>query len=239
MHFDIQQLTLAWIVTAFAGVVQGTIGFGYAVLSVPVLALINPLFAPMPQILMSLPMTSFMAYRERSNLEWQGIGWILIGRLPGTIAGAWLLVVASQVVLQRSLALVVFLAALIIGSGVSLPRTKLTRTVAGFISGIASMTSAIGGPPLALLYRDLPGPVMRSSLGAVFFVGVLLSAIALTFTGRITMDVLVIAALLSPALLLGTYLSRFLTGRVEGKPLRTATLAVSVMAAVLVLIRSL
>ena len=42
-------------VSFLAGVVQGTLGFGMGLVSVPILALVSPLLAPSPQVLLSLP----------------------------------------------------------------------------------------------------------------------------------------------------------------------------------------
>lgn len=41
----------------FATTVQGIAGLGFAMVSVPILALIDPSFAPVPQLLMTLPLT--------------------------------------------------------------------------------------------------------------------------------------------------------------------------------------
>ena len=45
------ELGIALFVTLVASTLQATIAFGFSVVSVPILALINPLLAPIPQIL--------------------------------------------------------------------------------------------------------------------------------------------------------------------------------------------
>jgi hypothetical protein len=71
--------------------VQGTIGFGYAIVTVPLLSLLDSRLAPVPQILTTLPLTLVAAWHERGHIEARDIGWILLGRLPGMLLGAILM----------------------------------------------------------------------------------------------------------------------------------------------------
>ncbi|MDH3308971.1 MAG: sulfite exporter TauE/SafE family protein, partial [Acidimicrobiia bacterium] len=80
-------LIVAAIVTLVAGAVQGTIGFGSAVLAVPILTMVDPALTPIPQILLSLPLTITVLARERTRIDLRGTGWVLLGRLPGAIIG--------------------------------------------------------------------------------------------------------------------------------------------------------
>ncbi len=64
-----------------------------------------------------------------------------------------LLVVLSRRALNRIISLVVLLAVAVLVTGVSIPRTPRTSLTAGVVSGITATTSAIGGPPLALLFH--------------------------------------------------------------------------------------
>ncbi|MCL1692867.1 MAG: sulfite exporter TauE/SafE family protein, partial [Actinomycetia bacterium] len=60
-------LITALIVTFIAAAIQGVVGMGFAMVSVPILALINPSLAPVPQLLITLPLTISMAWRERHH----------------------------------------------------------------------------------------------------------------------------------------------------------------------------
>lgn len=94
--FSTFELIIALLVTAAAAALQGTVGVGFAMVSVPVLTLLNSDFTPVPQILLSFPMTVFMVLRERRHLDLKGAAWVLSGRLPGAVAGAILLGVLAQ-----------------------------------------------------------------------------------------------------------------------------------------------
>ena len=68
----IAALIIAFVVTVVATAVQGVTGFGMAVISVPVLALIHPALAPVPQTLIGMPLVLAMAWRERGSIDRQG-----------------------------------------------------------------------------------------------------------------------------------------------------------------------
>ena len=52
---------LAFVITGGAAAVQGVAGVGFAMIAVPVLALIDPRLAPVPQLLVVIPLTMYMA----------------------------------------------------------------------------------------------------------------------------------------------------------------------------------
>ena len=67
-------LILALAVTFVAASIQGVVGIGFALVSVPILALIDPSLAPVPQLLITMPLTITMAWRERRHIDASGIG---------------------------------------------------------------------------------------------------------------------------------------------------------------------
>lgn len=225
-------ILVAFVVTAVAATVQGTIGFGFAVLSVPVLSLLDPALAPVPQLLVVFPLTLGMALRERHAIDLTGVWSILVGRFPGAAIGWMLVAVASRAALDLFIAAVVLSAVGAAGGGRSIPRTTTTKFLAGVASGTMSYVSSIGGPPLALLYRDAKGDSLRSTLAVIFVAGLLITISARLVAGQLSWRDAHVAAFLLPAVLLGLYLSRFLTGRVEGAPLRRGILIVAGTAAI-------
>jgi len=208
---------LAWIaalvVTYFAATVQGIVGLGFAMVSVPILALIDPSFAPVPQLLMTLPLTMVMAWRERSHLSLAGVGWVITGRLPGAVIGVGLLAVATQAILQTTIAVLVLIAVAIIATGIHVRRTPATQFGAGLFSGISGLVASIGGPPLALLYTKDEGAVVRSNLAAVFVIGLSISILARLVSGNMTWADARVAAVLFPALVVGYLTSLALKDR--------------------------
>ena len=231
--------SIAFVVTAAAATLQSTVGFGFAVASVPLLRLIDPQLAPVPQLLMIVPLAVSMAIRERASMDIQGIRWVLLGRVIGALAGWALLAIATDLVLDLSLAFIVLMAVFALAVAKTIPRNPTTETVAGTVSGIGAMVSSIGGPPLALLYRDAGGKTLRSSLAAIFVIGLIITITTRAVGGLISTQDLVLAAYLLPAVAIGFYCSQFLIGRMEGAPLRLSILVVASVSALGLILKAI
>lgn len=230
---------LALTITFVAAMIQGVVGLGFAMVSVPILALIDPSLAPVPQLLITLPLTFAMAWRERSHVALRDVGWVVAGRVPGALIGVVLLAVASQAALEVLIAGLVLIAVVIIASGLHVARTPGTQFGAGIFSGVSGLVASIGGPPLALLYTRDEGPVVRSNLAAVFVIGLLITITTRIVSHNMTWDDARTAAILFPALAAGYVTSLALKSRVSQAALRTGILLLSVLGAAGLLIRAL
>ena len=231
-------VSIALFVTTLAATLQATIGFGFAVLSVPVLALLEPRLVPVPQLLLIAPLALGMALRERAALQLKSIWWVVLGRISGAGLGVVLLKYASQFVLDLSIAGVVIVAVLCLTVVPAIPRNPFTEIATGLVSGTGALVSSIGGPPLALLYRDAGGSVVRSTLATIFILGLVATIGARVAGGLITESDLKIALTLLPAVGFGFYLSRFLIGRIEGAPFKRAVLVVATVSAIALTVRA-
>ncbi len=237
--FPPAEIAVAWIVIFVAAALQGSIGFGFNVLSVPILTLVDPALTPIPQLFLALPMALAALWRERTQLDTTGIGWIIAGRIPGALLGAWVITLLDERVLSIVIAVVVLAAVAAIGRGMVIRLDRRNRILAGLVSGFSGTTAAIGGPPLALLYREADGGVVRSSLGAIFSIGVVINLSSLGVTGAIRPSDLVIAALLVPPMVAGFAVSGRLLHRVDGRVVRVGILVVSALAATGLLVAAL
>ena len=232
-------LTIALAITFLAASIQGVVGMGFALVSVPILALIDPSLAPVPQLLITIPLTLTMAWRERRHVDVSRIGWIVAGRIPGAVIGVALLAVATQTTLDVTIAVIVLLAVAIVASGYHVRRTPITEFGAGTLAGVSGMVASIGGPPLALLYSRDDGPTRRSNLAAVFSLGLIVTLTARLATGNISWQDAAVALTLFPAVILGYLASLRFKNRVSQRSARIAILVLSVAGAFGLLVRAI
>jgi uncharacterized membrane protein YfcA len=230
---------LALVVTAGAASIQGLVGVGYGMVAVPVLALISPQLAPVPQLLTVIPLTVLMAWGEWSDIDFRGVGWLLGGRVPGAAIGVALLAVASQRFLDLFIGVVVLLAVLVLARGFAVRITPTSQFGAGVASGTTSMVASIGGPPTALLYSGEKAATIRSTLAAVFTVGVLFTITVRLFTGNITESDLSVSLVLLPAVILGWVVSKGAIDRVPQEKVKSGVLVVAAAAAIGLIIRAI
>ena len=236
---DPATMLAAAVISLLAGGVQGTVGFGMAVVSVPLLTLLDPALTPLPQLLVAVPITLWAAWRERAALDLEGIGWIVAGRIPGAALGASIVTIASDRLLDGLIATIVIGFALATAGRWTVPLNRGTRATAGFAAGVSGTVSAIGGPPLALLYRHSAGGTVRSSLGAVFAIGLGINLAALVTADAFTARDVAVAAWLVGPVLAGFALSRRLHRWVEGPVLARSITGLSLAAAVALAVRAL
>jgi uncharacterized membrane protein YfcA len=225
--------------TAVGSTVQGSLGFGMNLVSVPVLALVLPEALPVTVIVIGIPIAIEMARYERHALDWAGVGWIMAGRLPGTIFGAWVVATVSTSVLQAVAGAVVLTLVVASAALPPLPVRPGTQISAGLVSGVTGTSAGIGGPPLALLYQHHPGPTMRSTLAASFLFGTVLSLVTLGLARQVGADEVLLGVGLAPVVVAGSVAGRRFHGFLERKWLRPAILVVAGSTALAALLHAL
>ena len=86
---------IASAVVVFASFIQGSTGVGFALLVAPVLGILAPTPLPVAVLILMLPLNLYIAWRERTHLDFRSGGWITVGRIAGTFGGLWVLVALS------------------------------------------------------------------------------------------------------------------------------------------------
>jgi uncharacterized protein len=238
LDVSLSVLLVGAVVTFVAAALQSTIGFGFAIVSVPILALVDSRLVPVPQLLMALPLVSAMAWRERHAVDLRGVGWILGGRALGSLVGIVMIKVLSDNALEAAVGILVLVLAATVSIGITVRLNPATQFSAGTVSGVAGMIAYIGGPPLALLYRNHPGARMRSSLSVVFLFGLVITISVRVAASEITTSDLATALLLLPAMLLGFRVAGPFLHRIEERVLRNAVIGLSVAAGVALTVRA-
>lgn len=238
MHVTVAAVAAAAVAMAVGAAVQGAVGFGMNLVSVPVVALVLPKALPVTVILLGIPVAAGMVRYERHAVDRAGVAWVTAGRVPGTVVGAWVVAAVSTSVLDAlagGVVLLVVLASLVMPP---LPVRPVTQVGAGLFSGATGTSTGIGGPPVALLYQHHPGPAMRSTLAATFVIGTCLSLAALAVAGQVHVDQVLLGAGLIPVVVVGSVAGRRLHGLLDRGWLRPAVLVFAAATAVTALVHA-
>lgn len=235
---DRVELAILFLGTLVGGIIQGAIGFGINLVVVPMVALVGPEALPGVPVLLGLPMAMTML-RHPQGIDRSGVAWVLTGRIPGTMLGAWVVTAVSATMLSALAGCAVLVAVGISLLGMQVRVDQRSCLVAGFASGVMNTTAGIGGPPLALLYQHHDGPVVRSTLAASFLFGTLLSIAMLAATGSLHLWQIVLTGFLTPAAVLGGILARRMQGWLDSGWLRPAVLAFGALSAVATILNGL
>jgi uncharacterized protein len=190
-------IAIACVLVVYVGAtVQASIGIGLGMIASPMLALADTAFIPVAIMLAVVPLTFAIAWVDRRHIEPREVGFALVGRVPGTIAGALVVAALSDRVLAVMVAASVLLAVVASITGRLFQPTDRALVVAGLASGFAGTTTGVGGPPMALTYQNSDPATMRATISAFFAIGALMSIGALALAGEIGVRQLQLTALI-------------------------------------------
>jgi uncharacterized membrane protein YfcA len=239
---DISDLHLLYgIATVFAaGVVKGLTGFGFSLLTVPILVI---LLGPKTAI----PIIIILNAASNVPLYFHSRKWSSLGRIRPLIAagiisipvGTYLLLVLDTAVLKLivGIAICLFALAFMLGFRREIKREKHGLIGAGLVSGILNGLISTGGPPVILFLTNqgVPKQRFRASLIA-YFLFLNTATLPVHYAGGlISLEVVEYAAIFMPALAAGALVGTRLIGYVPEAAFRKAVLTV-VMAAGLMLV---
>jgi uncharacterized protein len=235
---DPRTFLLSSLIVMTGAALQGAVGFGLGLFSVPLLLLFAPELVPGPLLASSMVLTMFLALNERGAIAWTDLGWALLGRIAGIAAAAGLLATVTATSVGLWSGILVLVAVGLSASGLHVPPAPKSLMTAGALSGLLGTAVSIGGPPIALLYQREPGPRLRGTLAAFFLIGVALSLVGLGMADRFGLVELRLAGYLVPGILLGFLVSRRAARFLDRGYTRPAILIISALSSLVVILRA-
>ena len=221
---------VAALAVVFAGVAYGLAGFGFVMVSVPLLLVVYPpQTAVTTGILLSM-MTGWMILPA----TWREVQIrTVLALLPGALLGIGLgiallrILAVDAVRLLASLVVVTFAIAMIRGW---VPRgmdSSFAPGTAGMVSGALGATTGMNGPPVVLLFvaRGYAIAAFRASLVTYFLLVNVVALSARIWAGETGWTDLQTALFLLPAAIVGTAVGRRLVPRVPIATFRRFVLA--------------
>lgn len=236
---DPTTLALASLIIFCGALTQSLIGFGLAVVASPLLYIVDPELVPAPVIIMGFSISVLTLFRERGALEFNGLQYALLGRIPGGLLGAALLIFAPQPILGLAIAGIVAAAVILSLLKFNLVVNRKSLFAAGVISGVFGNIAAIGGPPLAILLSGKDARQFRAALSAFFIFSSMIALIILAITGLLSIRHLWLSLLLLPSVILGYLVAGRLVGQIDKDKTRSVTLILCSVSAVVLTVKSI
>ena len=210
--------------------VQSSIGFGLAIVAAPILFLIDPLYVPAPITISALTLSVANSYSHWRSISFRGLRFAILGRIPGTISGGFLLLWIDQQALALWLGLSVLIAVALSMSNIVFKANGKSLFYAGFLSGFMGTSTSIGGPPMALVMQHQENDFIRANLAAFFVVSCFMSLMMLSSIGRFGMEHIMISLPLMPATLAGYWVAMRTMHCISHENLRRVSLGLCVIA---------
>lgn len=202
---------LVALVVFVAALVQGVLGFGGALIAMPLLVTLVGIQTATPAFALIGALASLgNAIRWRAHVTPGELVQLLIPAALGIPIGVLILSRLDAGVVTRGLGVILIAYAAYNLRGWAVPplRHRLWAYAAGFSSGILSGAFNTGGPPVIVFAdaRGWPAERFRGNLQTYFLVISLFAIISHALTGHLTPDVWRTAVLGIPALLVGQFI---------------------------------
>ncbi|SFR62266.1 hypothetical protein SAMN05216203_1884 [Marinobacter daqiaonensis] len=232
-------ILLANLVVLAGACLQGVAGYGIGVLAAPLLFLISPAFVPAPLILNATVLTVLMLVRNRTSLQLRQVRFAIGGGLVGAALAGLTLLLLSPRGFQLIFGMLILAAVALSVAGIK-PRLNLRNSViAGAASTYMGTITAVGGPPIAMIYQNEKGPLVRANMSAFFLSASVLSLVTLIASGYLGAAELRLFAATVPGVFLGFWLSAGLVRRLPFEALRPIILGIAGVAGLMALVRGL
>lgn len=178
-----------------AAVLQRVVGFGFALLAVPLMAFVVPTKSAVVIVFLNGTVTcAWLAMRLRRHIDWSTTRRLGVGAIAGAPIGVLILSLIAATTLRLVLGISTCLAAvwIIISSRLIRPEPveprRSTTMAMGFASGIINTSLATSGPPLVYELRrsGFSDDRFRATISAVFLISNLLGLPLLALAGLVT-----------------------------------------------------
>jgi uncharacterized membrane protein YfcA len=227
---DLSVIEFAFIfgIVLFTAFVQSVVGFGFALLAVPLLIQIIELQPAV--VLASLIGTSnniFQFKDLRKDQDTAQVKRFLFASFIGAPAGLAVFIYANQDALKIILGCGILFGVLLLARGRDLSEAHIGLDWAmGIVSGVLLTSTSTNGPPLvfALQARRSPPNVFRATLNMIFLISGLYGILLFALFGEISKHDLLLATAVLPAMVAGVLIGRVVRQRVDPLRFRMAVL---------------
>jgi uncharacterized protein len=213
---------------AVAAGIQVTMGFGFALLAIPLVTIVeDPKVAVVLITAVGVPMTLWNTYRWRRNLRVREMLTVAGASLIGMPLGALVLTRAPDRALTFTIGAVVLILTAWLWRGLTLPPGPGTEVSAGVVSGALSTSTGTNGPPLVIAFQatGMERNPFRATLAGCFLIQGIVAFCIFWANDLVTTQVGRAFAVGMPAVVLGTLAGERLSAHMHGRAFRAAVLA--------------
>jgi uncharacterized membrane protein YfcA len=217
---DLVDLIFALSIMFLAGIVQGFAGFGFSLVSVPILIIFLPAQLVIPSLIIpGLALNIAVLFEVHPHLDMKRIWPLIVTAFIGIPIGAHILKTIDVSVLKIFVGMFIIVTATLLYIGWRRPLKKEWKAFLpiGFISGILQGAITTSGPPVILFLTNQGDGKNRFRASLVFYFLILNILTIPTFilNGLFTREVIIFSFEIVPALVSGALLGMWLARRVH------------------------
>ena len=244
LDMDPALVLAAAIVLLLSGFVQGLVGFGSALVAVPLLSLfMNPKVVVPLTLVHGLLMNMYLSVRNRGNIQRKRVLPLFLSGALGIPFGAAILIILPSNALKVLMGIVISIFSLLLLFGISyrMKREGKALIPVGLASGILNGSVSMSGPPVILFLsnQNVKKAHFRANLVTYFFLLNIVTMIIFHATGILSEDILILSLILVPPLPVGILVGENLSHRVSEEWFRKIALILVMIAGLTALLTGL
>lgn len=232
------EVQLIWLISVVlvASVAQSISGFGFALISVPLMSvLIDPRDAVVIATFIGAASSSSQALIDRKHTSWKLALRLSGAAYMGMPLGLLIFIVVNESVLRVIVGAIVLLATVVLMKGFTVREShRYFDWIFGGISGVLATSTSTNGPPLVFLLqaKNLSPSIFRSTISTVFSL-TSVGAIALfVVSDKVTQDGLVGVGLSLPVLFVGLRVGYAIRPRINASKFSVVVYSLLILSAV-------
>ena len=199
---------LGSLIAGLAALAQAVTGFGFALVLVPLLALIvDPKLVVVISVSLGLVSKAPIILQDWRHVELRKIAPLCVAAIVGSLAGVQILLSANPYVLKVVIGVAVIALSLPLLFEMRRParRERLATALVGLTSGVLNGATSMGGPPVVLfgVNQAWGKQSFRANLCAYFVVTNVSTLLMYAATRTLTAEALRLDLLLVPAVIVG------------------------------------
>jgi hypothetical protein len=226
---DLVTVAISFLIVFVAGFIQGLVGFGSGLFSVPLLAFIfGPRFVVPLTLVHGLLMNMYLSVKNKKRIQWRRVLPILVTGVVGIPFGTLILIFLPSEWLKVMIGIVIsiFAVLLLVGYSKKVRNEKLALLPVGFTSGLLNGSISMSGPPVILFMTNqaVRKEIFRANIVTYFFLLNIVTLLIFIFTGILTEEVLITSMILLPPLPAGIIAGEFMSRKVSEELFRKIAL---------------
>ena len=214
-------------ITLFAAAVNGALGYGFSSITVPLalLFLANRVLNP-ALILIEVPLNAYVLWVNRAEIGsvWRRTSPIIVGLVPGVIAGTMMVSSVNPNWLKIYTFVVLLPLILVQAAGVrrAIRAERSAGLVFGAAVGVLYSVTTISGPPLAIALNNqgFAKKEFRAALGFVRLAESSMTAVAYLYAGLFVRPSFALLPFIVPSVAIGVPIGAFLIRRMRAETFR-------------------
>lgn len=234
---------IAFITILVAAGIQGITGFGFSLVSLPLLAMLLPMETIVPMlVLYSLCLNIVLYKKVKGQIEKKRIVILVTCGLLFIPVGIYGLTAVNESLIKIIVGAIIIISSLALGLGfkIKFKNPMISYGLSGILSGLLNGASSLSGPPVILLLSNegVDKDNFRKTLATYFMVLNLFSIPMFVMSGVLTTEVLLETLKYSPAMVVGVLGGVYLGNFMPEKLFRGMTLVLIFVMGIMTIVSS-